>query len=251
MSKKVYLVGAGPGDPDLITIKGMDLLKKADIIIYDRLGTQGLLKFARSGAEMVNVGKRTGRHLMNQEKINEILVEKACEDKIVVRLKGGDPFVFGRGGEEIRALVENDIDFEVVPGVTSAISVPAMAGIPVTDREFASSFSIVTGFENPTKLKPRVDYSSLQANTVVILMGVKNLPLITEEMLKNRKPSTPVAIIERGTTPQQRVVTGTLETIVDVAKRENVKPPATIVVGEVVRLREQFCNTRDFKSCIH
>jgi uroporphyrin-III C-methyltransferase len=235
---KVYLVGAGPGDPDLITVKGLRLLREADIIIYDRLGTHGLLEYAKEGAELIDVGKRRGKHTIEQEKINEILVEKARTGKTVVRLKGGDPFVFGRAGEEIKALNDQGIDWEVVPGVSSAIAVPAMAGIPITDRTYASSFSVVTGQEAPTKIKPRVDYGALQAHTVVILMGVRNLPKIASQMLKTRSPGTPVAIIERGTTSRQRVIITTLEEAVRTAEREGVRPPAIIVVGEVVRLRE-------------
>ncbi|NOZ76963.1 MAG: uroporphyrinogen-III C-methyltransferase [Euryarchaeota archaeon] len=235
---KVYLVGAGPGDPGLITVKGLELLKKADVVIYDRLGTRELLKFVRQDAELIDVGKRRGKHTIAQEKINEILVEKARTGKLVVRLKGGDPFVFGRGGEEVRALEEEGIPCEVVPGVTSAIAVPALAGIPVTDRAYSSSFSVVTGQESPTKVKPKVDYGALQAHTVVILMGVRNLPKIAGQMLKTRPPQTPVAIIERGTTSRQRVITTTLGEAVETARKEDVRPPAIIVVGEVVRLRK-------------
>lgn len=235
---KVYLVGAGPGDPELITVRGLKLLKKADVIIYDRLGTQNLLDLARSDAELVDVGKRRGKHTIGQDMINNILVEYGKTGKKVVRLKGGDPFVFGRGGEEIRALRDEGIEWEVVPGISSAIAVPAMAGIPVTDRKYASSFSIVTGQEAPTKIKPGVDYGGLQANTVVILMGVRNLPTIASQMLESRSPDTPVAIIERGTTSAQRILTTTLEKAAETAQREEVRPPAIIVVGEVVRLME-------------
>lgn len=235
---KVYLVGAGPGDPELITVRGLKLLKEADIIIYDRLGTQGVLDFARGDAELIDVGKRRGKHTIEQDRINEILVEKAKTEKMVIRLKGGDPFVFGRGGEEIRALRNEGIEWEVVPGVSSAIAVPAMVGIPVTDRKYASSFSIVTGQEAPTKIKPGVDYGGLQANTVVILMGVRNLPTIAAQMLESRSPETPVAIIEKGTTSAQRIITTTLEKAAETAEKEDVNPPAIIVVGEVVRLRD-------------
>jgi len=234
---KVYLVGAGPGDPGLITVKGLELLKKADVVIYDRLGTQGLLDFVREDAELIDVGKRRGKHTIAQDRINEILVEKAKAGGLVVRLKGGDPFVFGRGGEEGRALEKHGIEWEVVPGVSSAIAVPALAGIPVTDRTYSSSFSVVTGQESPTKVTPKVNYGALQAHTVVILMGVRNLPKIAEQMLKTRPPETPVAIIERGTTSRQRVITTTLEKAVETARKEDVRPPAIIVVGEVVRLR--------------
>ena len=235
--KKVYLVGAGPGDPGLITVKGLELVKKADVIIYDRLATDSLLKHAREDAKLVYVGKRTGDHKFTQPEINEILVKEAAEDKIVVRLKGGDPFVFGRGGEEITKLVEHNIAFEVVPGVTSAISVPALAGIPVTDRRYSSSFTIVTGKEDPGKEEEKLDYGELNADTVIVLMGVGNLPKISKQMLRTRGADTPVAIIESGATDKQRVVTGTLENLAELAEKENIKPPAITVIGEVVKLK--------------
>ncbi|MFQ5888101.1 MAG: uroporphyrinogen-III C-methyltransferase, partial [Candidatus Hydrothermarchaeales archaeon] len=170
MGKKVYLVGAGPGDPGLITVKALDLVKKADTIIYDRLANEEILRHAKKSAKLIYVGKRTGQHTFKQDEINEILVKEAEEEKIVVRLKGGDPFVLGRGGEEARALKESGIEFEVIPGITSAISVPALANIPVTDRRYASSFTVVTGHEDPTKTEAKVDYGRLNVDTVVILM---------------------------------------------------------------------------------
>lgn len=235
--KKIYLVGAGPGDPELITVKGLDLIKKADVIIYDRLASEGLLKHAREDAKLIYVGKRTGDHKFVQPEINDILVKEAADDKIIVRLKGGDPFVFGRGGEEITKLIEHGIAFEVVPGVTSAISVPALAGIPVTDRRYSSSFTIVTGKEDPAKEEERLDYGNLNADTVIVLMGVGNLPKISKQMLRTRDADTPVAIIESGASDKQRVVTGTLANIAEKAKSENVKPPAIIVIGDVVKLK--------------
>jgi uroporphyrin-III C-methyltransferase len=235
--KKVYLVGAGPGDPELITVKGLELIKKADIIIYDRLASKDLLKHARKDAKLIYVGKRTGDHKFAQPEINEILVKEAAEDKVVVRLKGGDPFVFGRGGEEITTLKDHGIAFEVVPGVTSAISVPALANIPVTDRRYSSSFTIVTGKEDPTKEGGKLDYGKLNADTVIVLMGVGNLPKISKQMLRTRDVDTPVAIIESGASDRQRVVTGTLANITEKAKSENVKPPAIIVIGDVVKLK--------------
>jgi uroporphyrin-III C-methyltransferase len=235
--KKVYLVGAGPGDPELITVKGMELLKKADVIIYDRLATEDLLKHAREDAKLVYVGKRTGDHKFTQPEINEILVKEVADDKVVVRLKGGDPFVFGRGGEEITTLIENGIAFEVVPGVTSAISVPALAGIPVTDRRHSSSFTIVTGQEDPTKEEERLDYGNLNADTVIVLMGIGNLAKITKQMLRTRDADTPVAIIESGASDKQRVVTGTLGNITELAEKEGIKPPAITVIGDVVKLK--------------
>jgi uroporphyrin-III C-methyltransferase len=235
--KKVYLVGAGPGDPKLITVKGLELVKKADVIIYDRLATDSFLKHAREDAKLIYVGKRTGDHKFVQPEINEILVKEAVDNKIVVRLKGGDPFVFGRGGEEITKLMEHGIGFEVVPGVTSAISVPALAGIPVTDRRYSSSFTIVTGKEDPTKEEERLDYGNLNADTVIVLMGVGNLPKISKQMLRTRDADTPVAIIESGASDKQRVVTGTLENIAELAEKENIKPPAITVIGDVVKLQ--------------
>jgi uroporphyrin-III C-methyltransferase len=235
--RKVYLVGAGPGDPELITLRGLKLIKKADVIIYDRLAGEELLKYARDGAELVYVGKRAGKHSYTQEEINGLLVEKAGEGKIVVRLKGGDPFVFGRGGEEAAALRQAGIGFEVVPGVTSAIAVPAAANIPVTDRRYASSFAVVTGQEDPGK-KDKMDYGALGADTIVVLMGVGNLKNIITQMLRRRSKDTPVAIIEHGTTERQRVITCTLSDAVEKAAEAKVKPPAVVVIGEVVNLRE-------------
>ncbi|MEE8403560.1 MAG: uroporphyrinogen-III C-methyltransferase [Candidatus Hydrothermarchaeaceae archaeon] len=235
--KKVYLVGAGPGDPELITVKGLNLVKRADVIIYDRLASEGLLKHAKRGAKLVYVGKRTGAHKFTQLEINEILVKEAVDDRLVVRLKGGDPFVFGRGGEEVSVLKEHGIAFEIVPGVTSAISVPALANIPVTDRRYASSLTLVTGQEDPSKKGAKLDYGKLNADTVVILMGVKNLPKIAGQMLKSRKGETPVAIIESGASDRQRVVTGTLADIVEKAEEAGIRPPAIIVVGDVVKLK--------------
>ncbi|MBU2560287.1 uroporphyrinogen-III C-methyltransferase [archaeon] len=235
--KKIYLVGAGPGDPELITVKGLDLIKKADVIIYDRLASEDLLKNAKEDAKLVYVGKRTGDHKFTQPEINEILVKEAADDKVVVRLKGGDPFVFGRGGEEITKLIEHGIAFEVVPGVTSAISVPALAGIPVTDRRYSSSFTIVTGQEDPTKEEERLDYGNLNADTVIVLMGVGNLSKISKQMLRTRDANTPVAIIESGASDKQRVVTGTLGNLAELAEKENIKPPAITVIGDVVKLK--------------
>jgi uroporphyrin-III C-methyltransferase len=236
---KVYLVGAGPGDPGLITVKGMELLKKADVIIYDRLGGGGeLLKHAKPGAELIYVGKKSGEHTIKQEKINQILVDKAKEGKLVVRLKGGDPFVFGRGGEEMMHLVKNGIDYEIVPGITSPIALPALAGIPLTDRRYSSSFTVVTG--QRAKGKKKINYADFKADTIIILMGVKNLPNIMRDLLKTRDPQTPVAIIEKGTTSQERTIVTTLGRAIEVAKKEKVKPPAVTVVGEVVNLRREF-----------
>ncbi len=239
---KVYLVGAGPGDPELITVKGLRLIKEADLIVYDRLVSKELLKHAKKEAELIYVGKERGKHTLKQEEINRLLVEKAKSGKynVIVRLKGGDPFVFGRLTEEIRALNEAGIEWEVVPGITSAIAVPGLAGIPITDRRLSSSFTVVTGQEDPKKKERRVDYSKLNADTIIILMGIKNLEKIVNEMLKSRKKDTPVAIIEKGSTEEERIVEGTLGNIVEIAREKEVKPPAIIVVGEVVRLRREL-----------
>jgi len=242
-SGMVYLVGAGPGDAGLITIRGLELLQRADVVVYDRLVDEGLLSNVRSDAELIYVGKSSGEHTVAQSEINKILVAKAKEGKSVVRLKGGDPMVLGRGGEEAEALVANKISFVVVPGVTSAIAVPEYAGIPVTHRGLAASFAVVTGHEDPTKGESSVDWGELAcaADTLVCLMGMGNLAAIVDEILKGgRAPETPVALIRDGTTPRQRTVVGTLSTIVKKAERAKLKPPVVIVVGDVVKLRDKL-----------
>jgi len=242
MSGKVYLVGAGPGDPELITVKGVRLLQHAQVVVYDRLIGSKLLEYINPQAQLYYAGKAPGKHSLNQEEINNLLVEKAREGKIVVRLKGGDPFVFGRGGEEALALVQAGIPFEVVPGITSAVAVPAYAGIPVTHRKVASSFTVVTGNEMENKEKREVDWEKIArvGGSIVILMGLNNLPYIKGELLKYLPPTTPVGVIYQGTTPQQKTVTGTLEDIVEKVKLAGIKHPAVIVVGDVVKLREQL-----------
>lgn len=241
---KVYLVGAGPGDPELITIKGLECLKKADVVIYDRLIDESILNQARPNCEKIYVGKSSNHHSWDQETINQLLVRKAQEGKMVVRLKGGDPFVLGRGGEEAFHLFNNNIPFEIVPGVSSAISVPAYAGIPLTYRGISSSFTVVTGHkaskkgESPNDLWDRL---SLNADTIVILMGLGNLSNIVEGLIKNNKdPSTPIAVITEGTTSRQRCVIGTLKDIVEKVKDEGLKPPSVIVIGEVVNLNKDL-----------
>lgn len=240
---KVYLVGAGPGDPGLITIKGLECLKRADVVIYDRLIDQKLLDVTRPGAEKIFAGKRPRYHAKEQAEINQLLVAKAREGKTVVRLKGGDPFVLARGGEEAETLANNCIPFEVVPGVSSVIAVPAYAGIPVTHRHLASSFSVITGQEGADKAKPGISWERVAtgADTLVFAMGMGNLTQIVTELIKNgRSPSTPVALIRQGTTPQQQTLVGTLDNIDTIAKQNNFKPPVVIVIGEVVRLHEQL-----------
>jgi len=239
----VYLVGAGPGDPKLITLRGQECIKKADVIIYDRLSSPRLLSFAKPGAELIYAGKSPVRHTLKQEEINQVLVEKALEGKAVTRLKGGDPFVFGRGGEEAEALLAHNIPFEVVPGITSGIAVPAYAGIPVTHREFNSTLAFITGNEDPTKGDTSVDWDKVATGcgTIVFYMGMANLPYIVEKLTANGRPSdTPVGIIRWGTRPEQQTVTGTLADIVEKAKEAKMGHPAIIVVGGVVSLREKM-----------
>jgi len=238
---KVYLVGAGPGDPGLITVKGLDCLRHADVIIYDRLVEESLLNEARPEAEKIYVGKASDHHTLEQGVINQILIQKSHEGKVVVRLKGGDPFVLGRGGEEAEALAGNHIPFEVVPGVSSAVAVPAYAGIPVTHRGVASSFTVVTGHKASESSGPHIAWDKLSTgtDTLVILMGIGNLTHVVDQLIKNNKsPSTPVAVITHGTTGHQRCVTGTLQDIISKVKSENLHPPSVVVVGEVVQLHK-------------
>jgi len=239
----VCLVGAGPGDPELITVKGLEWIKKADTIIYDRLVGHRLLAFARPGAEIIYVGKAPGCHAMTQEEINSLLVKKAREGKIVIRLKGGDPFVFGRGGEEAEALYEAGVSFEIVPGVTSATAAPAYAGIPVTHRGCASTLAIITGNEDPLKGNSSIAWDKIAtgADTLVFLMGMANLAEITRFLIKNGRPSqTPVALVSWGTRPRQRTLVGTLADIHEKAEKTRFENPAVIIVGEVVKLREKL-----------
>ncbi len=234
-------MGAGPGDPGLMTVKGLDCLRHADVIIYDRLVEDSLLNEARPEAEKIYVGKADRLHILEQDSINRLLSEKAREGKVVVRLKGGDPFVLGRGGEEAKALFENAIPFEVVPGVSSAVAVPAYAGIPVTHRGVASSVTIVTGHKASEESEASIAWDKICAvtGTLVILMGLGNLAHVVDQLIKNNKsPSTPVAVITHGTTERQRCVVGTLEDIMAKVRSENLQPPSVVVVGDVVRLRD-------------
>jgi len=240
---KVYLVGAGPGDPELISVKGIDCLKKADVIVYDRLLDEHLLDAASLEAERIYVGKTAGEHTRTQDEINQLLVTKAKEGKTVVRLKGGDPFVLGRGGEEAEVLVRSGISFEVIPGITSAIAVPAYAGIPVTHRRLASSFAVITGHEDPRKDSSSINWEKLATgvDTLIFLMGTKNLPEIVAKLMEyGRPPNTPVAVIKEGTRPEQETVVGSLEDIVAKAEEYHLTAPVVIVVGNVVRLRENL-----------
>ena len=240
---KVYLVGAGPGDPGLITVKGLECLRKADVVIYDRLVDDSLLEKASADAEKIYVGKGRGCHAMEQKEINLLLISQAREGQTVVRLKGGDPFVLGRGGEEAEVLAANGILFEVVPGVSSAYAVPAYAGIPVTHRRLASSFTVITGHEDPEKVESSIawDRISTGSDTLVFLMGMGNLTQIVNKLLQNgRLPSTPVAVISQGTSPGQRTLVGTLKDIDSRVQKAGFEPPAVIVVGDVVKLREHL-----------
>jgi uroporphyrinogen III methyltransferase/synthase len=241
MKGKVYLVGAGPGDYKLMTLKGLECIQKADVIVYDRLANENYLKEAQPGCELIYVGKVSSNHTLSQDEINQVMMTRAKEGCVVTRLKGGDPYVFGRGGEEGEYLLEHGIPFEVIPGITSAIAGPCYAGIPVTHREAASSFHVMTGH-----LKDEDDdlnWSALAGlkGTLIFLMGAANLKKITTNLIKEGKnKETPVALISWATRPNQKVVTGTLETIYEQALEKHVKPPTLIVIGEVVNLRDKL-----------
>ncbi|MGB6128237.1 MAG: uroporphyrinogen-III C-methyltransferase [Psychrilyobacter sp.] len=261
---KVYIVGAGPGDLELLTLKGKRCIEEADCIVYDRLVNPQILSLAQSKCELIYLGKGNTQGGVIQDKINKTIVEKALQGKIVTRLKGGDPFVFGRGGEEILALNEAKIEFEVVPGITSSISVPSYSGIPVTHRNIARSFHVFTGHTSKEGTWHNFDAIAKLEGTLVFLMGIKNLDLIASDLMKyGKSPTTPVAIIEKGSTSKQRVIEGTLETIVEIAKEQKVVPPAIIIIGEVVNLRSEFnwfeklplfgkniLTTRDYKKSV-
>ncbi|MHB8629227.1 MAG: uroporphyrinogen-III C-methyltransferase [Aggregatilineales bacterium] len=238
----VYLVGAGPGDPGLITVKGLKLIQSADVILYDRLAPPELLAEARPGAEQIDVGKYPGHPRLTQDGINALLIEKAYAYPVVVRLKGGDPFVFGRGGEEALACHLAGVPFVVVPGISSAIAVPAYAGIPVTQRGLTSTFTVFAGHEDPTKSASNIDYDALAkvatSGTLVVLMGVMYLPQIAAKLIEfGVNPTTPAACIEWGTTEQQRVVDGTLATLPELANAAGLSSPTTTVIGAVAGLR--------------
>jgi uroporphyrin-III C-methyltransferase len=239
---KAFIVGAGPGDPELLTVKALKCIQAADVILYDRLVNPALLKEAKLGCQLIYCGKQPGHHTMKQEMINDLLVKLTEEGKIVVRLKGGDPFVFGRGAEEAEALAKKGLPLEVVPGITSGIAAPAYAGIPITHRELGSSFAVVTGHCN-TGLPVDIDWKSLTkaVDTIVVYMGIRNLPYICEELLYHGKnENTPIAVIQEGTTANQRAVFGKLTTIASIVENEGIKNPAMIVIGEVVRYPERM-----------
>lgn len=240
---KVYLVGAGPGDPKLLTVYGLECIQNSDVIAYDRLVNPKLLDYAKEGAELIYCGKTPGNHHFIQDEINALLVEKALEGKMVTRLKGGDPCVFGRGAEEAEVLAQNGIQYEIVPGVTAGIAAPAYAGIPVTHRDYASSFAIVTGHGRDSKGEDHLNWPALATgiDTVAFYMSVGNLAYISKQLIAHGRPAkTPVAVIEWGTTEKQRTVTGNLETIHDLIVHENIKNPALVLVGEVVQVREKI-----------
>lgn len=239
---KVYIIGAGPGDPGLLTLRAAECLQRADVVVYDYLVGGEILAFARDDAQLIYVGKKGGDHTVSQERLNQILVEEAQKGNCVARLKGGDPFIFGRGGEEAEILTDKNIPFEVIPGVTSAIAAPAYAGIPLTHRGFTSSVAFVTGHEDPTKEESRLDWQGLvSVGTLVFLMGVKNLPHIVDQLIRSgRAPATPAALVRWGTTPDQETISGTLEDIVREAEGRDFSPPAVFVVGDVVRLKEKL-----------
>lgn len=237
---KVYIIGAGPGDPGLMTVRGLQCLREANVVLYDYLVSGELLSHTAENARLIYVGKKGGHHTIPQDELNELLVKEAKNGNVVARLKGGDPFIFGRGGEEAELLSNKGIPFEVVPGITSAVAVPAYAGIPLTHRDYTSTVAFVTGHEDPTKGKSDIDWERLSAiGTVVFLMGVKNLRHIVENLVGNGRASeTPAALIRWGTTADQETITGTLRNIVEIAEGKNFSPPAIFVVGNVVNLRE-------------
>lgn len=240
---KVYLVGAGPGDMKLITMRGYELIRRGDVIIYDNLVNKGLLEFARAGAEIIYAGKKASQHELPQREINSLLAEKASSNNIVVRLKGGDPFIFGRGGEEAQYLAKKGIPFEIVPGITSAISVPTYAGIPLTHRDHASTVAFVTGHEDEKKKSSSINWHELAhgPDTLVFLMGMKNLPGITGRLIdEGKNPETPACVIRSGTMAAQKVVTATLSTLADKVRELKITPPGIIIVGDVIRLRGEL-----------
>ena len=238
---KVYLIGAGPGDIGLLTVKGLKCLRKAEAVVYDFHLNAQILNYIDHDAEFIYAGKRGGHHAMTQDEINRVLVEKAQEGKIVCRLKGGDPFVFGRGGEEAEVLFEHAVPFEIVPGISSSIAAPAYAGIPLTHRKYSSSFAVITGNEDVAKSESAIDWAKLASgfDTLVFLMGVKNIGAITSKLMEHGKSAdTPVAIVRWGTRPDQKTVVSVLKDIAGLVEESKIKPPAVMVVGDVVTLRD-------------
>ncbi len=244
---KVYLVGAGPGDPGLMTLKGKSLLEHADVVVYDALVSPAVLGMISAKAEKIDAGKRRGRHSKLQAETTKLLIEKAQTNAVVVRLKGGDPFVFGRGGEEMSDLIEAGVPVEVVPGITSGIAAPAYAGIPVTHRNYTSSVTFVTGHEAAGKYRPEVNWQALArgSETIVIYMGVHNLPRIIPQLIAGGLPTaTPIALIRWGTLPEQEELIGTLATIVEQVEETGFEAPAIAVIGNVVSLHSSLSASR-------
>ena len=237
---KVYLTGAGPGDVELLTLKAVKAIQNADILIYDRLVNPEILELAKKECELIYVGKEDKKHTLPQEDINKLIYQASLKYENVVRLKGGDPFVFGRGAEEALYLKQKGIKFEIIPGITSAIAVPAYAGIPVTHRGLTTSFRVVTGHENPKKKISQIEWETfLNDETIIFLMGYHNIEIISSKLLSlGKRKDYPCAVISKGTTTEQKVVVGTLEDIVE--KSIGLETPAMIVIGEVVNLREQI-----------
>jgi len=241
MENRVYLTGAGPGDIELLTLKAARVISEADVIIYDKLANPEILEMAKKDCQFIFVGKESGYHSVPQEEINEIIYQSALKytNKVIVRLKGGDPFVFGRGGEEAIYLHKRGIKFEIIPGISSSIAVPAYAGIPVTHRGITTSFRVVTGHETPNKKISQIEWETfLNDETIIFLMGLHNIGLITSKLISlGKRKDYPCAVVSKGTTKEQKVVVGTLEDIT--AKAKDLPTPAIIIVGEVVNLREQ------------
>lgn len=243
MTGKVYLIGAGPGDPGLFTIKGMELLRKADVVMYDALSNPDLLKECKDGAELIDAGKRARDHHLSQWQTNELLVKYAAEGKLVVRLKGGDPFLFGRGAEEAEELRKAGAEVHVVPGVSSSISVPELAGIPVTHRDYASLVTFITGHEKADREEDRIDWRSLVNGhgTLVILMGLGNAGKISKELIEGgMSPDMPAAVISKGSTPDQRVETTTVSKLEQTIREKALEPPGIMVIGEVATVRDRL-----------
>jgi len=239
MNGKVYLVGSGPGGAGLLTQRARVVIDAADVVLFDQLPGEEILASLPANAEKIDCGKYGGKHTLEQDEIEDLIIDRAKKGMHVVRLKGGDPFLFGRGGEELEAVRSAGIPIEMVPGVSSALAVPASVGIPLTHRKYASQVSILTGNEDPTKAEPALDWQLLAKSrgTIVILMGVANLGKIADVLIRNGKAaSTMVAVIERGLRKDRRVTTGSLATIADAARKKGIKPPAVIVIGDVVKL---------------